>query len=401
MRNRILFLAFVAVLAVALVAAGCGAKKDTGNQNTQGGQAAGDTIKIGALFNQTGDQSSLDVPGLNGFKLAADEINKNGGVLGKKIEVVAIDGKTDQNACANAASKMIDVDKVVAISGLADSNYALAAGAIAQKAGIPFLTSGATLPSLPDQVGDYFFLEPFGDNIQAYAGAEFAVKDLHAKTAYILTDQAMDYTMTLSKYFKERFTKLNGEKSILLEDAYQTSDVDFSAQIDRLKALKTQPDVLYIASDPSKCGVIVKQMRARGVTQPIIGGDGYDTPLLVELGGEGANHDVYFTTHASLENPAEKVQNFVKAYQATYGKAPENAFAALGYDAMYLLADAIKQAGSADPKAIRDALAATDGFEGVTGKVSYKNGSRVPTKSVTILTVKDGKFAFVKEVLPE
>jgi len=393
MKKRTLYLALTVLLAVALIATGCGKKEASTT-------AESNTIKIGALFNQTGDQSSLDVPGLNGFKLAAEEINKNGGVLGKQIEVVAIDGKTDQNACANAASKMIDVDKVVAISGLADSNYALAAGAIAQKKGIPFLTSGATLPSLPDQVGDFFFLAPFGDNIQAYAGAEFAAKDLKAKTAYILTDKAMDYTVTLSKYFKERFTKLNGPNSILLEDTYQTSDVDFSAQIERLKGLKTKPDVLYIASDPSKCGVIAKQMRARGVNIPIVGGDGYDTPLLIELGGEGAR-DVYFTTHASLDNPSEKVQNFVKAYQAAYNKQPENAFAALGYDSMYLLADAIKRAGKADPKAIRDALASTSGFEGVTGKISYKSGSRVPTKSVTILTVKDGKFAFVKEVLPE
>ncbi len=386
MRRSFLVLAMSVILVAAVAAAASGAAKEP--------------IKIGALFNQTGDQSSLDVPGLNGFKLAADEINKKGGILGRQIQVVAIDGKTDQNACANAAQKMIDVDKVVAISGLADSNYALAAGAIAQKAGIPFLTSGATLPSLPDQVGNFFFLVPFGDNIQAYAGAEFAAKDLKAKTAYILTDKAMDYTITLSKYFKERFTKINGAKSILLEDSYQTSDVDFSAQIERLKGLRTQPDVLYVASDPSKAGVIVKQMRARGVNQPIIGGDGYDTPLLVELGGEGANKGVYFTTHASLDNPAAKVQNFVKSYQATYKQYPENAFAALGYDAMYLLADAIKRAGKADPKAIRDALAKTAGFEGVTGKISYKAGSRVPTKSVTVLTVKNGKFAFVKEVLP-
>lgn len=398
MKKKMVLLMFAALLTIALLATGCGGSKDNAGQSSASNQ---DTIKVGALFNQTGDQSSLDAPGVNGFKLAADTINKNGGVLGKKIEVVAIDGKTDQNACANAASKMIDVDKVVAISGLADSNYALAAGSIAQQQGIPFLTSGATLPTLPDQVGDRFFLVPFGDNIQAYAAAEFAAKDLKAKTAYILTDKAMDYTITLSKYFKERFTKMNGEQSVLLEDSYQTTDVDFSAQIERLKGMAKQPDVLYVASDPSKCGVIVKQMRARGITQPIIGGDGYDTPLLVELGGEGANKDVYFTTHASLDNPSEKVQNFVKAYQETYKKMPENAFAALGYDAMALLADAINRAGSTDPKAITDALNSTSGFEGVTGNISYKNGSRVPTKSVTILTVKDGKFAFVKEVLPE
>lgn len=401
MRRKFLFLMIVSLFALSLIATGCGNKEAaTGDNSGSGANPSGDTIKIGALFNQTGDQSSLDKPAFNGFKLAVDEINKAGGVLGKQIELVAIDGKTDQTTNANAAQKMVDVDKVVAVAGLSDSNYALAAGAITQKAKVPFLTSGATLPTLPDQVGDYFFLAPFGDNIQAYAGAEFAANDLKAKTAYILTDKAMEYTMTLSKYFKERFTKINGANSILLEDTYQTNDVDFSAQIERLKGLKQKPDVLYIASDPSKCGVIAKQMRARGVTTPIIGGDGYDTPLLIELGGEGAK-DVYFTTHASLDNPSEKVQNFVKAYKAEFNTSPENAFAALGYDSAYMLADAIKRANSSDPTAIRDALAATNGFAGVTGNVSYKEGSRVPNKSVTILTVKDGKFAFVKEVLPQ
>lgn len=332
--------------------------------------------------------------------MAADEINKAGGILGKQIEIVAIDGKTDQAACTNAASKMINVDKVVAIGGLSDSNYAAAAGSIAQEKGVPFITSGATLPSLPEQVGDCFFLEPFGDNIQAYAGAEFSINDLKAKTAYILTDKAMDYTITLSKYFKERFIKLNGEASILLEDTYQTADVDFSAQIARLKALKIQPDVLYIASDPSKCGVIAKQLRNNGVNTPIVGGDGYDTPLLIELGGKGAN-DVYFSTHASLDNPSEKVKKFVANYNTTYNKAPENAFAALGYDTMYLIADAIKRANSTDLAAIKNAISSTKNLEGVTGQVTYKEGERVPTKSVTILTVKDGKFQFVKEVIPQ
>jgi len=211
----------------------------------------------------------------------------------------------------------------------------------------------------------------------------------------------MDYTITLSKYFKERFVALNGEKSVILEDSYQTDDVDFSAQIERLKHLKAKPDVLYVASDPSKCGVIVKQLRAKGVVQAVIGGDGYDTPLLVELGGKAASTGVYFTTHASLSNPSDKVQSFVKAYTEAYKNGPENAFAALGYDTMYLIAEAIKTAKSAKSADIKAALAATQGFEGVTGQVSYKAGSRVPTKSVTILTVKEDKFEFVKEVLPE
>lgn len=399
MKKKLLIGALVGFLTLSVSLTGCGNKETS--SSSSGGGSQGDTIKIGALFNLSGDQSSLDTPALNGAKLAVKEINAKGGVLGKKIELDVQDGKTDQTTCTNAISQMINVDKVVAVTGLSDSNYALAAGPIAQNAKIPFLTSGATLPTLPDQVGDYFFLCPFGDNVQAYAGAEFAYNDLHAKKAYILTDKAMDYTVTLSKYFKERFTKLAGPDSIVLEDSYQTSDVDFKAQITRLKALSTKPDVLYVAADPSKCGVIAKQMRDAGVTTPILGGDGYDTPLLIELGGKEGSKNVYFTTHASMDNPAPVVQNFVKAYQEEYKKAPENAFAMLGYDAIYLLADAIKRANSTDPTAIRDALAKTTDFKGVTGTIAYKDGQRVPTKSVTILTVKDGKFAFVKEVMPQ
>ena len=153
---------------------------------------------------------------------------------------------------------------------------------------------------------------------------------------------------------------------------------DYSAQINRLKAMATAPDLLFISSGPSDCGLIVKQIRAAGINTPIISGDGFDTPLLIELGGEGANVETYFSTHTSLTRDSEKVKKFVESYKAEYGTDPENAFAALGYDTMYLIADAIKRAGNADPKAIRDALAATQNFEAVTGTISYEPGKRVP-----------------------
>lgn len=394
--KRLLALLLAVFMAVAL--AGCGGQKE--EKKVDAKPAGGDKIKVGAIYNLTGAQSSLDVPSLNGFKLAAKEINAKGGVLGKQIEVVSIDGKTDQTASTNAAQKLVDVEKVVAMAGFSDSNYALAAGPIAQKAGIPFVTSGATLPSLPDQVGDYFFLAPFGDDAQAYVAAEFAAKDLNAKTAYVLKDTAMDFTMNLAAFFVERFKKLNGDKAILLEDTFKTGDQDFSAQINRLKAMKTKPDLLFISSGPSECGIIVKQLRAAGIKTPVISGDGFDTPLLIELGGEGANIETYFATHTCLTGESEKVKKFVAAYKTDFGKDPENAFAALGYDTMYLIADAIKRANSADPKAIRDALAKTQNFATVTGTISYEGGKRVPKKSVSVLKVDKNKFVFVKEVTP-
>lgn len=395
--KKLLVIMLTAFMAVAL--AGCGGQKN-GEQKAGDQAAGGDTIKVGAIFNLTGAQSSLDTPSLNGFKLAAKEINASGGVLGKQIEVISIDGKTDQTAATNAASKLADVDKVVAMAGFSDSNYALAAGPIAQKAGIPFITSGATLPTLPEQVGDYFFMAPFGDDAQAYVAAEYAAKDLGAKTAYVLKDTAMDFTMNLAAFFVERFKKLNGDQAILLEDTFKTGDQDFSAQINRLKAMKTKPDLLFISSGPSECGIIVKQLRAAGVNTPVISGDGFDTPLLIELGGEGANVDTYFATHTCLTSEKENVKKFVTAYKAEYGKDPENAFAALGYDTMYLIADAIKRANSTDPKAIRDALAKTQNFAAVTGTITYEGDKRVPKKSVSVLKVEKGQFVFVKEITP-
>jgi branched-chain amino acid transport system substrate-binding protein len=365
---------------------------------TPAAAGAAEPIKIGGVYNVTGGMSSIDAPGLNGMKLAAKQIDEAGGLLGRPVEIVAIDGKTDQTTLTNAVSEMINVHKVVAMGGLNDSTYALAAGPIAQQAGVPFVTAGATLPTLPEQIGDYFFMTPFGDDVQAYAVAEFAMNDLNAKTAWMLVDQAYDFTTALASFFKERFTELGGE--IVLEDEYQSGDTDFSAQIARLKALDPQPDVLFVSAIPNEAGITTKQIREAGLTQPILSGDGFDTPLIGEVAGENAD-DVYYSTHASLENPDPKVQNFVQAYEAEYGRPPENAFAALGYDMMRQIADAIQRAGSAEPQAIRDALAATQGFQGVTGVISYEPGQRKPNKSVTIIQVQDGVYSFAKEVVPQ
>ena len=281
------------------------------------------------------------------------------------------------------------------VAGLSDSNYALAAGMIAQEAGIPFVTSGATLPTLPDLVGDMAFLAPFGDNVQAYACAEYLFNDLGYRNCYLLTDMSMEFTTTLAFFFQEKFVELGG--TIVLEDVYMNKDPDFSAQIDRFLAEGKAAEAIFIAGVPDDAGVIVKQFRDKGAAQTIISGDGFDTPLLMEVAGEQAE-GVLVGTHASLKNASDKVQNFVKSYAEKYGNAPENAFAALGYDTMYLLADAIGRAGSTDGAAIAKAIGETSGLEGVTGTITYVDGSHVPMKSVTINVVKDGEFEFVKEI---
>jgi branched-chain amino acid transport system substrate-binding protein len=368
-----------------------------------GGSAAAfaaDTLKIGGTYNLTGAMASLDVPAANGSKLAVKEINAAGGVLGRQIQYILYDGKTDSATNGNIATQLASSDGVVAIVGNTDSDSALAIGPIAQKAGIPYLTAGATSPQLPNQVGDNMFLEPFGDNVQAAAGAEFAVSKLGGKTCWLLWDKGAEYTTLLAKYFKARFLELGGK--VLLEDTYTQGDTDFSAQITRLKAQKPLPAFLYVAAlQASDAGAIAKQIRDAGITLPMIGGDGYDGPELVGVGGKGAEN-VFFTTHSLMDSAlgTAKVKAFIAAYTKEYGHEPESAFAALGYDAVYLMVNAVKRAGSADPAAIRKALAATKGFDGVTGSVTYQPGQRIPQKTVTIVAIKNGKYTLGAQVVP-
>ena len=365
-----------------------------------GAAVAADVVKIGGTYNLTGAMASLDVPAANGSKLAVKEINAAGGVLGRQIQYILYDGKTDSATNGNIATQLANSDKVIAIVGNTDSDSALAIGPIAQKAGIPYLTAGATSPQLPSQVGDCMFLEPFGDNVQAAAGAEFAYQKLGGKTCWLLWDKGAEYTTLLAKYFKARFAELGGK--VVLEDTYTQGDTDFSAQITRLKSLSPQPAFLYVAAlQASDAGAIAKQIRDAGIKLPMIGGDGYDGPELVGVGGKGAEN-VYFTTHSLMDASlgTAKVKAFIAAYKKEYGHDPESAFAALGYDAVYLMVNAIKKAGSTDPKAIRTALASTKGFEGVTGSVTYQPGQRIPQKTVTLVAIKNGAYTLGAQVVP-
>jgi branched-chain amino acid transport system substrate-binding protein len=361
-------------------------------------EAAGDPIKIGAPANLTGALASLDAPALNGEKLKVKEINDAGGVLGRQLELVVYDTKTDPTVIASVGSQLINQDHVPVISGFTDSDSVLALGPIAQQAGIPFVTPGATSPKLPEQVGNDMFLACFGDNVQAAAGADFLPKSLKAKSAYLISDNSTEYTTLLASYFKQAYEH-NGGK-LLGEDYYKSGDKSFAAQITKLKALGTRPDAVYIAAMPDDIGLVVKQMRQSGITEPIVGGDGYDTPLLLSVGG-GAANGVYYSTHAFMsEDGTPAIKKFYEAYQKAYGTPPENAFAALGYDTIGLIADAIRRAGAAEPAKIRDALAATQGYQGVTGTISYPKDTRVPQKTVTMIGVKDDKLMLGAEVTP-
>ncbi len=383
---------FVLVAVMSLALGAC--------SSTPGGSGGGgDTITIGGGFALTGDESALDLPASNGAKLAVKEINANGGLLGKQINFIIHDSQYKMDVTAQTAKQFVEQDKVPLFIGYTDTDSVLASGPTFQAAKIPFITVGATSPKIPSQVGDMMFLACFGDNVQAAAGAEYAF-DKFGKNAYFLWDKGVEYTTLLGQYFKARFTELGG--TILLEESYDDKATDFSAQITKIKALTTKPDFYYVAAMPYNVGPIVKQFRDAGIDGPIVGGDGYDTPDLLTVAGDAANN-VYFSTHALIDatGGTEGIKKFIAAYKAEFGHDPENAFAALGYDTVYLLADAVKRANGTDSAAVKKALEETKDFNGITGSITFSADAHVPQKGVTIISVQGGKFTLGAEVVPE
>jgi branched-chain amino acid transport system substrate-binding protein len=364
-----------------------------------GSLAAGGTIKIGGGFALTGDESALDLPAANGAKLAVKQINAAGGVNGSQIDFIVHDSQYKMDVTAQTAKQFVEQDKVPLMIGYTDTDSVIAAGPTFQTAKIPFITVGATSPKIPSQIGDMMFLACFGDNVQAAVGAEYSYKTF-GHNAYFLWDKGVEYTTLLGSYFKSRFTELGG--TLALEDSYDDKATDFSAQITKVKALSPKPDFYYVAAMPYNIGPLVKQFRDAGITGPIVGGDGYDTPDLVKVAGAAADN-TFFTTHALMDatGGTDGIKKFITDYKAEYGNDPENAFAALGYDTVYLLVDAIKRAGSTDSAAVKTALEATKDFKGITGAITFSAGSHVPQKGVTVIAVKGGKFTLGAEVVPE
>ncbi len=358
-----------------------------------------ETIKLGALYNLTGGMSSIDAPALNGAKLKAKLINEAGGLLGgKSIEIIGIDTKTDQKAAATGAKKALSKG-VVAGLGYGDTTFVMAAAPLFQKKGVPFVTSGATHPMLPKWVGNYMFMVPFGDDDQSFAIADYTVEALKAKNIVVWTDNSMDFTKALSTFFKQRIKELGGK--IVLEDFFMMGDKDFSAQIARLKNANPKADAVFISAIPNEAGLTVKQIREMGLSLPIVSGDGFDTELVTTVPGDKLANDVYFSTHTYREDTRPEVTIFIKAYEKEYGRSPENAFAALGFDAVGLIADGIKRAGSTDGEALSKALAATKGYKAVTGQITYSRASGVPMKGVSIISVHDGKYKVEKVWKPK
>jgi branched-chain amino acid transport system substrate-binding protein len=360
-------------------------------------QDAPEPIKIGALYNLSGSLSSLDLPAQNGSLLAAKQINEAGGVLGRQIELIPFDGASDITTVTLGAKHLIEVEQVSLLLGLTDTSFVLAAGQIAQDAGVPFIDVGGTAPVITS-IGNNVFMLPFGDNVQASAGAEYAAS-MGWTTCALLYDEMNTYPSVLASYFKNRWQMSDLSGVILIETSFQPKDADVTTQLARIQAMAPDASFLYAAAMPDQIGSIVEQARDIGISQPILSGDGCDTPLLVESAGERSN-GVVFTNHVGLLGGSEAGNLFSGQFEQEYGTTPVSAFASLGYDGVNLAVDAIKRAASSNRDDIRAALEVTQGFSGITGVITYQPGNRVPNKSVAIVELVDERQELVETLLP-
>lgn len=368
--------------------------------NSGGGDAKGDTIKIGANLELSGEVASYGQSISEGMELAIEEINASGGVDGKKIKVVKVDNKSDNAEAASAATRLTSQENVLAIIGAATSGNTIAQAQIANDTKTILLSPSGTAPNVTENedgsINEYVFRTSYIDPFQGTVAANFAAKELGVKTAAIYSDSASDYAKGLAAAFKETFQKAGGK--IVAEESYVAGDTDFRSTLTRIKS--ANPEFVFIPGYYEEVGLIVKQARESGVTVPLMGADGWDSPTLVDLAGKDALNNTFITNHYSAQDPDIKIQEFVTKFKEKYKDKSPDAFNALGYDSVYLLVDAIKRAGSLDREAVKDALAETKDISLVTGVVTIDKKHN-PIKSATILEYVDGEQKFKAKVDPE
>ena len=392
--NRRTFLRSGALASAALALALSGCKTpDAATNSALTGTAAkpypadAKTIVLGEYGALTGSQASFGTSTDNAIKMAIAEVNAKGGVLGKPVEVKVEDDNSQAAQVPSAVLKLINEDNVLAVLGEVASSSSLAAAPICQKAGVPMLSPTSTNPKVT-QVGDYIFRACFIDPYVGESLAKFSKDKLNAKTAAIFTDVKSDYSKGLSQYFKESFTKIGGQ--VVATESYQAGDTNFRSQLTNIKSKK--PDVIYIPGYYTEIGNIAVQARSLGMEQTLLGSDGWDSPKLFEI-GKSAVDNSYFSNHYSPESKDAKVVKFVADYKAKYKETPD-ALAAVAYDAAYIMFDAITRAGETDRAKIRQALADTKDFDGVTGKISM-NKDRNADKKLVIIKIANGKTEVV------
>jgi branched-chain amino acid transport system substrate-binding protein len=350
-------------------------------------------IKIGYFGDLSGFTFNFGRSAYNGVIMAADEINQAGGINGRKIDVVIEDDHGSPEEAARLTAKLIDEDKVVAIIAGGTSGISRAAAPKAQSSHIPLISPSSTDPAVT-QTGDYIFRACFVDSFQGEVMASFAANTLKARKAAILFDFNSPYGRGLTDFFKLSFAKLGGQ--IVSEHSYAQGDEDFKGQLSTIRA--AEPDVIYIPGYYGDVARIAKQARMIGLEQPLLGGDGWDAPELWQLGGDALN-GAYISTHYSIDDPSPAIQMFVESYKQRYQNLLPDAHAALAYDAARLLFNAITRAGTTENGKLRDALAQTRNFAGVTGVISM-DAERNAVKPAVVLKLEDLKYIYQETIPP-
>jgi len=349
-------------------------------------------ILIGEYGSLTGAEASFGISTRNGIDLAIEEVNKTGGVLGKQVRVIVEDDQGKPEEALTVVTKLITKDNVIAVLGEVASTNSIAAAPVAQQNGIPMISPSSTNPKVT-QMGNYIFRVCFLDPFQGFVMAKFAANTLMIKNVAVLRDIKSDYSVGLADAFIENFKKMGG--TIVADESYSKGDNDFSAQLTKIRA--TNPQAVFVPGYYTEVGSIALQAKRLGLTVPLLGGDGWDSPSLVEIRGKAIDGS-FFSNHISVDDPNPAIQKFVTDYKAKFDRVPD-ALAGLAYDSANVLLDAIRRSNSTDPSKIRDAIAETKDFKGVTGTITL-DSDRNAVKPAVVLEIKDGKLVYRETINP-
>ncbi|MEW5854672.1 MAG: ABC transporter substrate-binding protein [Myxococcota bacterium] len=354
--------------------------------------AEGEFILFGEYGSLTGSEATFGISTKQGVDTAVKELNDAGGVLGKKIKVIVYDDQGKPEEAVTAVTKLITQDKVHVVLGEVASSRSLAAAPVCQNNKVPMITPSSTNPRVTE-TGDFIFRVCFIDPFQGTVMAQFAADHLKVKTAAIFRDKSSDYSMGLADYFQKAFEAKGGK--IVADEAYNSADTDFKAQLTSMKG--KNPEAIFVPGYYTQVALVARQARELKITVPLLGGDGWDSSKLFEIGGKALD-GCYFSNHTSNDDPRPELQQFITRYKQQWGEAPDS-LAVMGYDAALVAADAIKRAGKLDRQAIRDALAQTKDFKGASGSITL-DAQRNANKPAVVLKIQDGKASFVTSIAP-
>ena len=387
--NRRIFVALACVLSLAFL--GCPPKTEsTGSTGAASGEGE---ILVGEYGSLTGAEATFGQGTHNAIMLAVDEINAAGGVNNRKIRVLTEDDQSKAEEAASAVQKLISQNSVVAVLGEVASSNSLAAAPICQNAKVPMITPSSTNPAVT-QKGDYIFRMCFLDDYQGQSMARYMRQSLGLKRAAVLIDNKSDYSTGLAKYFSDAFAASGGQ--VVATQSYAKGDSDFRSQLTAIKS--ANPDVLFVPGYYNDIGQIAIQARDLGMQMPLAGGDGWESPKLIEIGGK-ALEGCFYSNHYFAGDPSPNVRNFVEKYRQRYSTTPD-ALSALAYDAARVLADALKRAGKTDGPVLRDAIASTKNFAGVTGMITLGPDRNPQGKKLVIVEVRGGQLTLKASVDP-